>query len=301
MTGIYAIKHLESGKLYVGSAIDIRKRWTEHRKTLKKETHHSSLLQRAWNKYGKDAFVFVVLEEVYDMDRLIEREQYWINKTQSCIRGVGYNICINAGNRLGMRHTIEAKQKISLANTGRVHTQEQREKMIEALKGLKRTPEQRGRQSERMMGHALSNGTKQKIRDKAIGRSISKETRETWSKQRVGAGNGRSVLTEKDIPLIRERLATGEATLSISKSYGVERSTINNIKRGKSWRHIKDGPLTYPEKRGNNKITSSQAGEIKELLLNGIPRVEITKLFNISKSAIDKIAQGKTWTDNTPH
>jgi group I intron endonuclease len=169
---------------------------------------------------------------------LIEREQYWIDKTQCCTRGIGYNICVTAGSRLGMKHTAEAKQKVSIANTGRVPTLEHRAKQSKALKGMKDTPEQRARKSKAMMGHILSDETKQKIRDKAIGRIPSEATRKLWTKQRIGMGNSRAILTDKDIPLIRRRLATGETASSICKDYGVERTTINNIKRGVSWKHI---------------------------------------------------------------
>jgi hypothetical protein len=43
-------------------------------------------LQNAWNKYGEDNFYFSVLELVPDKDKLIEREQYWIDKLNACDR-----------------------------------------------------------------------------------------------------------------------------------------------------------------------------------------------------------------------
>jgi hypothetical protein len=66
--GIYAVRHVASGKLYIGSAVDILKRWGEHRYHLDRGTHHSRYLQRAWRKHGPDAFVWEILSTAEDRD-----------------------------------------------------------------------------------------------------------------------------------------------------------------------------------------------------------------------------------------
>lgn len=45
-------------------------------------------------------------------------------------------------------------------------------------------------------------------------------------------------LVETDIPVIRQRLATGEAHGPIAKDYGVHFNLISEIKRGKKWAHV---------------------------------------------------------------
>ena len=52
-----------------------------------------------------------------------------------------------------------------------------------------------------------------------------------------GSKNGRAILTEADIPTIRERLKS-EFPAAIARDYGVNRSTIQQIKRGQNWSHI---------------------------------------------------------------
>lgn len=52
-SGIYMIINNINEKKYIGSAKNIDKRWYEHRYTLNKNCHDNSLLQNAWNKYGK--------------------------------------------------------------------------------------------------------------------------------------------------------------------------------------------------------------------------------------------------------
>jgi len=53
-SGIYQIKNTLNGKFYVGSAVNIKQRWSTHISSLNKNNHHSGHLQNAWNKYGVD-------------------------------------------------------------------------------------------------------------------------------------------------------------------------------------------------------------------------------------------------------
>ena len=57
-TGIYVIENLLDKKKYIGSAKNIDKRWYQHKYTLNKNMHDNSYLQNAWNKYGKNNFIF---------------------------------------------------------------------------------------------------------------------------------------------------------------------------------------------------------------------------------------------------
>lgn len=52
ITGIYIIKNILNNKIYVGSTIDIKKRWRDHKWHLKENKHHNSHLQASYNKYG---------------------------------------------------------------------------------------------------------------------------------------------------------------------------------------------------------------------------------------------------------
>jgi group I intron endonuclease len=57
-TGIYRILNKISGTAYIGqTSIDFIGRWNGHIRTLNKQAHRNPYLQRAWNKYGVDAFV----------------------------------------------------------------------------------------------------------------------------------------------------------------------------------------------------------------------------------------------------
>ncbi|HVX57596.1 MAG TPA: GIY-YIG nuclease family protein [Candidatus Saccharimonadales bacterium] len=62
--GIYLITNTISGKVYVGQAINIRRRWESHRHYLTKGEHRNSYLQRSWTKHGPDKFIFSVLVDL---------------------------------------------------------------------------------------------------------------------------------------------------------------------------------------------------------------------------------------------
>ena len=78
-SGIYQIRNLVNNKIYVGSASDFYERKSQHFSLLKYGKHNQKL-QNSYNKYGKDNFVFEVIEFVEDKNKLLEYEQYWIDK-----------------------------------------------------------------------------------------------------------------------------------------------------------------------------------------------------------------------------
>ena len=60
MTGIYVIVNRRDGKYYLGSSVNIDKRWREHKRLLKLNKHHSKPLQNAYNKYGISCLNYIV-------------------------------------------------------------------------------------------------------------------------------------------------------------------------------------------------------------------------------------------------
>jgi len=116
--GIYAFLNLVNGKFYVGSAKDFYKRYHVHKSMLINNKHDNSYFQRAWNKYGKLNFLFVILEYVEDVNLLEEKEQHWMDLTQCYNRNIGYNSRAIANSNLGVKFSQETKDKISKTKTG---------------------------------------------------------------------------------------------------------------------------------------------------------------------------------------
>ena len=49
-SGVYQITNKVTGKFYIGSAVNFRKRWNTHKSCLRNNKHANKHLQRAWNK-----------------------------------------------------------------------------------------------------------------------------------------------------------------------------------------------------------------------------------------------------------
>ena len=78
ISGIYEIVNTVNGKRYIGSSVNIKTRWSQHRVRLSSGDHHCPPLQRAWVKYGSDAFEFRVIERC-GRDVLVSLEQSYLD------------------------------------------------------------------------------------------------------------------------------------------------------------------------------------------------------------------------------
>lgn len=108
--GIYKIENVATGDVYIGSCArrvgGFGSRWNAHRRSLRRNTHHSIVLQRAWNKYGESAFKFDVLE-ICSPNECISREQHYIDALSP-----KYNILKTAGSCLGRKASPETVRKL---------------------------------------------------------------------------------------------------------------------------------------------------------------------------------------------
>jgi group I intron endonuclease len=154
-SGIYRIKNTINNKSYIGSTKNITKRWSWHRLALKKGVHHASHLQRAWNKYGEDSFVFEFLWATEPVPECLLYEEQLALNHMNC----EYNTCKVAGATYGLtpwkgrKHTQETKDKIRQGNLNKKVSEASRKKMSEAKKGKKHSDEVRAKMS------ALRRGT----------------------------------------------------------------------------------------------------------------------------------------------
>ncbi len=62
--GVYVIKNLMSGKILVGSSMDLPAVFNSQRFQLSTKTHRSKALQEDWNLLGPAAFTFDTLETI---------------------------------------------------------------------------------------------------------------------------------------------------------------------------------------------------------------------------------------------
>lgn len=112
ISGIYLIS-TPRGSKYIGSSNNIYRRWSEHRRNLRRGTHHSTRLQAAWDKYG-EVLQFEVICEC-SIDLLEEMEQKYIDKMKASLNTTNYvgNVWCNPKTRekLNVVHQSSAWKK----------------------------------------------------------------------------------------------------------------------------------------------------------------------------------------------
>jgi len=182
-SGVYKILNTKNRKVYVGSAIDLNRRRIRHFSQLKHNCHHNQYLQRAYNKFGKSAFKFEIIEYV-EKKLLVEREQYWMNKTLCYNKQYGYNMCLQADSSLGVKHTEETITKMRLAQKNK--PVEIRDKISKALKGNTLSVTTRLKISNANKGRVVNEQTRRKISEANRGRILSDETKHKISNSLKG-------------------------------------------------------------------------------------------------------------------
>ena len=208
--GVYQIRNMLNGKIYIGSSVNLNKREQEHRSALNNNRHHSIHLQRAWKKYGEVNFEFETLITCH-LSMCLWYEQQFLDQWEP-----EYNNNPVAAVPPSQRgkihiHTEQQRKKMSLAavgnkkNVGRIHTAVAR---------------------KNMMGSNLGNKA-------FLGKRHSIEAR---SKMCLNRPNRK--LTFENVREIRERISLGETLTSIAQSFGVTIQAISLIKHGKNWKHF---------------------------------------------------------------
>lgn len=149
--GIYQIINIINNKKYIGSSIDMYKRWTEHKRHLRRNKHHSIALQRAWNKYKEESFIFEVIEELSSIEFLKAKEQNYLNQFKPEYNTSKSSICP----MLGRKHSQETIQKFKQRPKklgpdnhayGKKWTEERKQEQIKKMTGQKRTEETKAKQ-----------------------------------------------------------------------------------------------------------------------------------------------------------
>ena len=112
-SGVYVIRCLSNDRVYIGSTVNISKRWNVHIHGLRNNNHGNSKLLRAWRKYGETAFKFEILE-LCAVVKLVTRENYWIRRLKA-FGPEGMNLTPKAGSTLGRRFSLIQRNKLKVS------------------------------------------------------------------------------------------------------------------------------------------------------------------------------------------
>lgn len=157
--GIYKIINVINNKFYVGSAVDLKRRKTRHFSELRNGKHNNRHLQAAWQKYGEQAFVFVVVEELATDADLLAAENVWLKEHAG--KDYCYNIGVDAvaptlgwsGEKSPTWGRKRTPEELAAQNwAGRKHRTESKELIRQTLLGKPKSAEVRAKISATLSG-----------------------------------------------------------------------------------------------------------------------------------------------------
>jgi group I intron endonuclease len=248
-------------------------------------------LYSAWKKYGKEDFVFELVEECLP-EQLKEKEEYWMNKKESCNGKKGYNMTkISNGNQVV---SDETKKKISAASKGRIKSEETRKKLSEAM--------------SRKFGKDNSH----------FGHKHTEEYKKKMSKVMSCENNPNIILNFAKVDEVREMYSDGYRNSEIAKKLCMAEGMVLSVVNFKTWKYKSCGSeITQEEKNDllskheiglkNRKFVAKKChylnwGEVRQIrkeyskeLKNGL---EVAKKFDISYITFERIVNFRTWKDD---
>lgn len=284
--GIYQIKNKTNYKVYIGSSKNVYVRWKQHLSMLENGKHHSNHLQNAWDKYGRNNFIFEILEKCNE-DVLIDREQYYIDYSKSYQRDNGYNENPFAG-----KPYMTDEQRAYYANIFsetykgegtwcNIYTEKQ---IIDLINDLIIGDLSYTRLSSK---HNISYYT-----------VCSVAHHSSWSYLTQGINFPKPnkdsreniKLCRSDVIDIVNLMMCGECNKNIAKIYNVHPKTISDIRNHKTWTELTTD-IIFPKSPREKAYNNNYISNVKELRNKNISYKEIGKLLGISTSyafALDK-------------
>lgn len=232
--GIYKIESEVNKKVYIGSSVKISSRLSAHRCKLKKGNHGNARLQHAWNKYGEQAFTFIVIE-ICEKNSLVEREQFWIDSLSAANRDTGYNIVKKAG---GNAHKARPKGTFK-------HTPETRRKMSESARARPPIASYFERWGVKRKNKPLSDDHKRNVSKSLKGRTFTEAHRQKTSAALKGRVNPRAAETGRDALSKLYKITAPDQTVynsvkglpAFCKEHGLTRSSMGAVSQGLAKSH----------------------------------------------------------------
>lgn len=92
MYQIYKITNQKNGMVYIGSSVNVERRWRQHKEASinEKDHHYNYPLMIAFREFGIANFTFEVVDTLPTWEAMIEAEHNWIIR-EDCIVPNGYN------------------------------------------------------------------------------------------------------------------------------------------------------------------------------------------------------------------
>lgn len=222
ITGIYCIINTKNNFIYIGSSINIKKRWVEHKCALKANNHRNKFLQRSYNKDGINSFTFNVLEELDGTRlKLFSREQYWIDYYIK----LGYTLYNGHKKVIMSSLTPEQRKQLSLSHKGNIPWN--KGKVI--VNSPCNTINTKELYNDCLSGMTIEEmATKYNYNRDGIRQLLNKHEKDnSLSRRKLESKRKILHLTERHVSYILKLHTTGTALSEIAKLYDTTRATLS--------------------------------------------------------------------------
>lgn len=206
---LYRLTNLINGKVYIGQATDISKRWSDHRRAteLNKPTQ---IIHHAMIKHGLDNFSFEIIACCKTQDDANELETILVAQYNSFVsNGEGYNATLGGMNapkseewRTYMSTIMGSKAKAWMSIESPEHKKNRYQKVSNALKGMERQP-----------GSGMKKGY-------------------------TGLISSNRKYTKEQAEMLISEHQKGRSIHELSRIHKINRKTISHIVRGKTYKNF---------------------------------------------------------------
>lgn len=217
--GVYKIENIVNGKVYIGQSRNLKERYKSHLSSLRYKRHGNNHLQSAFNKYGENSFIYLVMEEC-EFDKIDEREIFWMGQYDA---NKMYNK--KSGGSNGFTFSPSSIELMSRVRKGMVQSKETISRRVSKIRGQKRSEEFKKSQSERLKGIPQPKDRVEKMRITKTGVKLSDEQKLKLK------GRGNKAITQFDTEgnFIRHFASAKEA----GESLKIIKGDITQVCKGK--------------------------------------------------------------------
>lgn len=220
--GIYLIRNLITGRIYVGQTTRLKRRGNEHFSNLRLNKHANRRLQASYNKRGPEAFQYEILQAGIPTEQLTTQENHFLDLYRAAPEGIyngpgpaeeptrGYKH--SEETKLKMKETLNKRTEAEKEESNRLRSQtaqgkavtvtaEVRKKISEAKKGKSLGPmpeETKKKVSEALKAHYQTQGPRSPSEEHRakIARALTGRKHSEEAKQRMSAAHPRNLSPE---------------------------------------------------------------------------------------------------------
>lgn len=218
----YVYRHIRKDlnvPFYIGIAKDIKRAYSKTHRNI----HWNNIISKT------DYEIEILFDEIeyeYAKEKEIEFISLYKRKIDG---GTLCNITLGGDGVLGIKHTEEAKMKMSVSNKGKIISEEHKNIISKFHKGKKLSEETKNKMSKSALGE----------KNHSYGKKASEQTKQKMiASANRGESNLSSKLNDLDVLEIRRLYNEKISSRKLCKIFNVSKTNILYIVNKKTWKHI---------------------------------------------------------------